>query len=132
MVSKPKANPGDCVSYIEPSRRHSQSACPSCVLSCISKMALQMSSLLPRCKVPLSLVGANFQGVGVRFKHVRSPGSPPCARKPAVGLTRSPVSKFSTSPRSETLCRSAAASACSVWPWSRLSTPDLSAPWPAK
>ncbi|XP_075902789.1 ADP-ribose glycohydrolase MACROD1 isoform X4 [Nelusetta ayraudi] len=81
-------------------------------------MALQMSSLLPHCKVPLSRVRANFQGVGVRFKHVLSPGIPHCARKPAVGLsrTRSPVTaeKFSTTARSEALWRSAAGSTCSA------------------
>lgn len=85
-----------------------------------SNMALQMSSLLPHCEVPLSRVRANFQGVGVRFKHVLSPGSPHCARKPAVGLsrTRSPVTseKFSTTARSQALWRSAAGSTCSVSP----------------
>lgn len=85
-------------------------------------MALQISSLFPHCKIPLSRVRANFQGVVVRFKHVPPPGSPLRARKPAVGLTRSPVTKFSTSARPEALWRSALASACSD---SRGKTPGL-------
>lgn len=93
---------------------------PSPFVRCCPNMALQMSSLLPHCKVPLSRVRANFQGVGVRFKHVLSPGSPHCARKPAVGLsrTRSPVTaeKFSTTAWSEALWRSAAGSTCSASP----------------
>lgn len=76
-------------------------------------MALQIASLFPHCKVPLSRVRANFQGAGVRFRHVLPPGSPHRARTPAAGLTRSPVTKFSTSVRSEALWGSAAGSACS-------------------
>lgn len=77
-------------------------------------MAQQISNLFPHCKILLSRVRANFQGAGVRFRHVLPPGSPVCARKPAVGLTRSPVTKFSTSARSETLWRSAPGRACSA------------------
>lgn len=103
------------------SQCHSHTVSLYGVALCCSNMALLMSSLLPRCKVPLSRARADFQGVGVRFKHALSPGSPLTVRKPAVGLsrTRSPATaeKFSTTARSEALWRSAAAgSTCSVSP----------------
>ncbi|XP_044061095.1 ADP-ribose glycohydrolase MACROD1 isoform X3 [Siniperca chuatsi] len=52
-------------------------------------MALQISALVSYIRAPLhtgplSRVRANFQGAGVKFKHILSPGSPQLGGKPAT------------------------------------------------
>lgn len=70
-------------------------------------MALQISALFSYCRVPLctgplSRVRANFQGAGVKFKHILTPGSPQLVRKPATSSLRGHINvalraeKFST------------------------------------
>lgn len=61
-------------------------------------MALQISSLFSHSKVPLSRVRANFQGAGVKFKHILSPGSPQLVRKPATSV---PGGRINGPPRAE-------------------------------
>lgn len=56
-------------------------------------MALQISALLSYVRVPLftgplSRVRANFQGAGVKFKHVLTPGTPQLGGKPATSPVR--------------------------------------------
>ncbi|XP_041800217.1 ADP-ribose glycohydrolase MACROD1 isoform X2 [Chelmon rostratus] len=70
-------------------------------------MALQISALLSYVRVPLftgplSRVRANFQGAGVKFKHVLTPGTPQLGGKPATSPVRGHINvdvrteKFST------------------------------------
>lgn len=69
-------------------------------------MALQISALFSYCRVPLcigplSRVRANFQGAGVKFKHILTAGSPQLVR-PATSSIRGHINvalraeKFST------------------------------------
>ncbi|XP_041653482.1 ADP-ribose glycohydrolase MACROD1 isoform X3 [Cheilinus undulatus] len=58
-----------------------------------SGMALQMSALFSHIRAPLSTgplsrIRADFQGAGVKFKHILSPGSPQLGGKPATSPVR--------------------------------------------
>lgn len=83
-------------------------------------MALQISSLFSHGKVPLSRVRANFQGAGVKFKHILSPGSPQPVRKPATSVSRGHINgtpradKFSTTTPTQALWRSGPGNGCSA------------------
>nr|XP_020446963.1 O-acetyl-ADP-ribose deacetylase MACROD1 isoform X1 [Monopterus albus] len=71
-------------------------------------MVMQMSALfsyiraLPRTTGPLTRVRAGFQGAGVKFKHILTPGGPQLGAKPAISLFRGHINtafraeKFST------------------------------------
>lgn len=82
-------------------------------------MALQISSLFSHGKVSLSRVRANFQGAGVKFKHILSPGSPQPARKPATSVPGGRINgtpqaeKFSTTTPTQALWRSGPGNGCS-------------------
>ncbi|KAM9357266.1 ADP-ribose glycohydrolase MACROD1 isoform 3-T3 [Symphorus nematophorus] len=71
-------------------------------------MAPQMSALFsyirtPLCTGPLSRTRTNFQGAGVKFKHILTSGSPQLVAKPATSPVRGHINgalraeKFSTS-----------------------------------
>lgn len=83
-------------------------------------MLLQISSLFSLGKVPLSRVRANFQGAGVRFKHILSPGTPHPVRKPATSVPGGRINgtpraeKFSTTTPTQALWRSGPDNGCSA------------------
>lgn len=75
-------------------------------------MALQISALFsyiraPLCTGPLSRVRADFQGAGVKFKHILTPGSPRLGAEPATSCVRGHINaalraeKFSTQTTAE-------------------------------
>lgn len=80
-------------------------------------MAQQISALFSYCRVPLSTgplsrVRANFQGAGVKFKHILTPGSLPLVRKRATSCPRGHINvsnrsgKFSATTKTAALWRS--------------------------
>lgn len=83
-------------------------------------MALQISSLFSHGKVPLSRVRTNFQGAGVKFKHILSPGSPQPVRKPATNVPGGVINgtpraeRFSTTTPTQALWRSGPGNGCSA------------------
>lgn len=97
-------------------------------LDCLfySGMAQQISALFSHCRVPLctgplSRVRANFQGAGVKFKHILTPGSLPLVRKPATSSPRGHINvshrsgKFSTTTKTAALWRSSQGNSFSIF-----------------
>lgn len=87
-------------------------------------MAPQMSALFsyiraPLCTGPLSRTRANFQGAGVKFKHILTCGSPQLGAKPATSAVRGHINgalraeKFSTSTTTAALWKSSQVNGCS-------------------